>query len=230
MRRINDAGKNTAQIPFRLLQYSVHAKAKFGLPVVSAVFLLHKAPDSPQITGVYEEFGPGGQAYLTFGYRVVRVWTENVETLLTGGLSLLPLAPVANVSPVQLPGIIRQMEARVEAEIPDDTEAAEFWTATYVLLGLRYDKATNARLLQGVRRMKESVTYQAIVEEGVEKGRLTEARRLVFRAATRRLSEPTATGQATLEGIGAVEVLESLLDRVFEVETWDELMGGTARS
>ncbi len=56
-------------------------------------------------------------------------------------------------------------------------------------MGLRYDRALIEQLLQEVRGMKESVTYQAIVEEGVAKGReegvvkgrMEEARRILFR-------------------------------------------------
>lgn len=223
-----ESGKDTASVPFRLLQYSVNTKARFGVPVVSAVFLLHKASDSSQIIGLYEEVGPDGQVYATFRYRVVRVWQENVERLLTGGLSLLPFAPIANVNRAQLPGIIKRMEARVEAEIADDEEAGQFWTATYVLMGLRYNKAFNAQLLQGVRRMKESVTYQAILDEGREEGReegqLEEARRLVLRVATRRLGPSPVGASATLEAVTTLKTLEELVDRVFEVETWDDLL------
>src|SRR5712691_5118076 len=38
-------------------------------------------------------------------------------------------------------------------------------------LGLRYPRDLTAELLRGVRAMKESVTYQAILEEGREEGR-----------------------------------------------------------
>jgi len=41
------------------------------------------------------------------------------------------------------------------------------WTATYVLMGLKYPSAFTEQLLRGVRQMKESVTYQAILAEGV---------------------------------------------------------------
>lgn len=77
----------------------------------------------------------------------MRVWQEDVETFLTSGLALLPLAPIANVTPDQLPGIIDRMVARVDAEIADETAVNEFWTSVYILMGLRYDKAVNALLL-----------------------------------------------------------------------------------
>ena len=227
-----ESGKDTSDVPFRLLQYSVNAKAEFGIAVVSTVFLLHKEADSPQITGDYQEIGPERRAYTTFRYRAVHVWREDAEKLLTGGLSLLPFAPVADVTPAELAQIIRHMEARIDAPLPDDDEAGQFWTAAYVLMRLRYNRAFNAPLLQGVRRMKESVTYQAIVDEGVEqgleRGRLEEAHRLALRAAARRLGPAPTTAQAALEAVTVLETLESLMDRLFEVESWEELLRGIA--
>ena len=44
-------------------------------------------------------------------------------------------------------------------------EAGEIWTATYVLMGLRYTAEETETLLQGVRAMTDSVTFQAILEE-----------------------------------------------------------------
>lgn len=72
--------------------------------------------------------------------------------------------------------------------------------------------------------MKESVTYQAIVEEG----ELREARKMVLRVAARRLGEAPAAAQAALEAICNLATLEGLVDRVFEVETWDELLQSLA--
>src|SRR5437763_2412 len=42
----------------------------------------------------------------------------------------------------------------------------ELWTATGVLMGLRYDEIMIQRVLRGVREMKESTFYQAVVREG----------------------------------------------------------------
>jgi predicted transposase YdaD len=50
-------------------------------------------------------------------------------------------------------------------------------------MGLRYERAVIQKLLQGVLTMKESVTYQAIIEEGEAKGeakgKTEEARKLL---------------------------------------------------
>ena len=57
---------------------------------------------------------------------------------------------------------MRRMAARLEQETPA-RDAGELWVATYTLLGLRYTRDEAAQLLRGVRNMRESVTYQAIL-------------------------------------------------------------------
>lgn len=46
---------------------------------------------------------PGEPAYLHMDFRVIRVWQEPVETFLSSGVGLLPLAPLTNVSREALP-------------------------------------------------------------------------------------------------------------------------------
>jgi hypothetical protein len=73
--------------------------------------------------------------------------------------------------------------------------------------------------------MKESVTYQAIVEEGVQKGRLEEARHILLRMGEQRFGKPaSAKTRARLETVSRLEVLEHLADRVLWVQSWDELL------
>jgi hypothetical protein len=79
-----------------------------------------------------------------------------------------------------LPGLLQRMEARISREASPD-EAGLLWTTTLVLLGLRCPRETVSRLLQGVRGMRESVTYMAIFEEG----RVEEARAIVLRMGTK---------------------------------------------
>jgi len=76
--------------------------------------------------------------------------------------------------------------------------------------------------------MKESATYQSIVEEGEAKGRAEEARKILLRQGGRRFGAPDARTQGAIEAITSVEQLEALLDRVLEVENWTDLLA-TAR-
>ena len=219
-----ESGKNTATIPLRLFHYNAAAYYKVQLPIVSTVFLLHKAANSPQITGQFAVNGPDGVPYFTFSYHVVRVWELDAERLLSGGLSLLPFAPIARVTEAQIPGVIAKMEARIEADATNETEAAELWVATNVLMGLRYNSVFKEQVLRGVRRMRESITYQEILEEGRIEGELQEARRMVLRAGFRRLGMITAINEARIKAITSLTVLEGLLDRIFDVETWEDLL------
>jgi len=139
--------------------------------------------------------------------------------VLAGGLGSLPMAPLANVTLEVLPGVIRRMEERIQREASPG-EAGLLWTATYVLMGLRYSRAVAAVLLPGVRAMKESVTYQAIVEEG----RVAEAQAMLLRIGNQRFGPPSPEARAALEGITSIERLETMADRLLHVETWEELL------
>ena len=76
--------------------------------------------------------------------------------------------------------------------------------------------------------MRESNTYQEILDEGRIEGRtegeLQEARRLVLRAGVRRLGAASPSVAARVEAVVSLEVLETLLIRIFDVETWDDLL------
>ena len=72
--------------------------------------------------------------------------------------------------------------------------------------------------------MKESVTYQAILEEGEEKGALAKARKFVLRLGGSRFGPPEARVTAALEAITDVERLEELGERLLKVATWQELL------
>ena len=145
--------------------------------------------------------------------------------MLAGGLGTLPLAPLADLSPPALPEVIRRMEARISQEV-SPAEAGLLWTATYVLMGLRYSPELATQILQGVRAMKESATYQAIIEEGRVEGRVEEARAILLRQGTKRFGPPTPQTQAALDAITAIDRLELLSERLLDVENWDELLAG----
>jgi hypothetical protein len=58
-------------------------------------------------------------------------------------------------------------------------QAPVVWAAAYILLGLRYSPALAAQLFRGVVSMKESSTYQAILEEGEVRGAVAEAKKVL---------------------------------------------------
>jgi len=115
----------------RFMVYNVLAGRKHGLLVRTVVFLLRTEADGPCMRVPLIRQFPDEPEYLPFKFRVVRVWEQPVEMILQGGVGLLPLAPLCNVSPNALPDVIRQMEQRIDVSAPD--EAATLWTSTYIL-------------------------------------------------------------------------------------------------
>lgn len=220
-----------AGLPDRLLRYNVLLRARHGLSVQSAVILLRPEADHPELSGINRHHHVSGECYLEFRYHVVRVWEMPVEEVLAGPLATLPLAPMARVGMDQLPQVIRRMEERFQAE-SSPSDAAIFWTATYILMGLRFPSEVSQHLLQGVRAMKESATYQAIlqegreagVEEGRQEGRAEEARSLILRLGCKRFGTASPEVEAALGAVTDLERLERMGDRLLEVESWNDLL------
>ena len=219
------AGKD--DIAERTLRYNVLLWYRHKLPVESVVVLLRRAADLGQNAGRLQIAGQNNASVLDFRYTVVRIWEQNAQDFLSGGLGLLPLAPLANVAETDLPDIINQMQARIERETP--VQARLLWTTTYLLLGLNYKPAFINDLLKGVLQLQESSTYRAILEEGERKGRLEGRvegeKQLFMRLAVRRLGTPTPQAQAALDQLTTLAAWENLADRLLSVETWDDLLG-----
>ena len=113
---------------------------------------------------------------------------------MTAGVNLVPLAPLANVAEVELPGLVERMAARINAE--PRPRSVKLWTATYLLMGLCYSEELVSRLLEGVQNMQESTTYQAILREGLKKG-LEEGRE---EGSTRKAVKKAVKGRLAKQG------------------------------
>ncbi len=88
--------------------------------------------------------------------------------------------------------------------------------------------------------MRDSTTYQAILEEGraegltegriegrtegVSLGRMEEARRILLRLGRKRMGEPDATIEAIVRATNDLKRLELLVERIFDVKSWPELL------
>jgi predicted transposase YdaD len=79
--------------------------------------------------------------------------------------------------------------------------------------------------------MKESVTYQEILNEGREEGVSIGARRMLLKAGEKAFNRPaSAATRAALEAIDSVETLEQMLDRLDQAKSWEELVPTETRS
>jgi hypothetical protein len=229
---------SVAKLPDFLL-YNSALFRRHRLLVRSLLVLLRPEADSPRLTGLYER----GFAYEPFDvalrYRILRVWQVPPEQWLSGGLGVVPLAPLGLVREEELPAVVDQVKERLKvAASPRRT--AELWVATYILMGLRYGEEQTNSLLQGVFSMKESVTYQAILREGkaegiVEgeakgeaKGEAREARKMLLLVGRKKFGNPSPEVQASLDALVDVKRLEELTVRVIDAAGWQDLLGLSA--
>lgn len=233
-----ETGHHGAKLPSRLCAYNSQASEQTGLVFLSVLVLLNSGADSPAITGVLERHLPGAnrRRICRFGYEVLRVWQTAPETFLDAGLGLLPFAPTGNVTLAEVPNVVARMTDTVEAAVVDhritDAEANDLWYATYILMGPRYGKELSNQLLGKVKRMRESPTFQAILEEGREEGRRQGIEQGLVRGlrdsllyfGVRRFGQPTPEVVARLELITVLEELKRLQSRTDAVESWKELL------
>ncbi len=226
-------------LPHRVLHSNVLLNYRHKLPVQSVIVALRKFSRQAGLTGQFECRWNSEPPYLQFSYRVVRVWEQSVEQALSGGLSTLPLAPLANVAKADLPDVIRLMDARIRQEATP-LQARELWTSAFVLMGLEYTPALSEQLLKGVLGMEESSTYQYILArgealgiargvvegkaQGVVEGKAQEARAMLVLIGAQRLGTPQPQMQSKIENITSSDRLEQLAGRLLQVETWEELL------
>ncbi len=211
-------------LPRRMLLYNVLLHEQYALPVHSLVVLLRPKANRSDLTGQVTYEGRPGRGRLEFRFEVVRLWEVPVETLLTGGLGTLPLAPLGQLpggtAPEEgLPAVIGRLVERALAELPEP-EAGRLVTGAFVLSGLRIRPEAAVPMFHGVRAMHDSTTYQYIIDEG----RLQEAHKLLLRLGRLRFGAPDAPTEAALQAISDLERLERLGDRLISASGWQELL------
>lgn len=206
---------------------------RHNLPVLTVLILLHKRANSPDLSGSYTRELPDGRLTNRYDYRVVRLWQEDPEPYLNGGLAVVPLA---NVDEADLPALIDRMHERIDPEPRRRME--KLWLATYVLMGFRYNVRVTRRLLREVLPMlAESKTYQKILrdgrnqgrKEGRQEGEILGERRLLIRQGTRKFGEPDAATVAAIDAILDSDRLVELGERIIDanVLTWADLLRGS---
>jgi predicted transposase YdaD len=225
------SGPDTA-LPRRVLLYNVLLFDGYGLPVHSVVVLLRPRADRGDLSDTVSYEARPERGGLHFRFEIIRLWQMPVERLLTSGLGTLPLAvlgqlPEGRPADEALAEVIARLSERIETEASPE-QGPILLTASFVLMGLRLSRDRAIELFQGVRKMRESTTYQAILDEGRAegeiKGRAEEARELLLRLGRKKLGAPNAAEEQTVRALTDVERLEMLVERLLDVNTWTELL------
>lgn len=209
-------------VPRRVCRYGVLIHYDTGLTVNSTVILLHSAADGPGLTGIYKVVSENGDPFLEYRYKVIRLWELAPKVFLDAGIGVLPLAPLGKIEAEELPELLRQMQLRLESEIPR-SGWNEYWTGTRVLMGLKYPDELIEELLKGIFQMfdiRESSTIQRFLNEGREEG----TKQALVRVLTHRFGTVAPKLQEYIEAVSDAEVLQILIDRALDVQHPEELL------
>jgi hypothetical protein len=198
----------------------------YHVPVRSIVLLLREQAVHPNMTGRVQYATRPERGKMDFGFEVIRLWEIPSEELLRSSLATAPLAVLGKLPETlrltdSLAAVVRQLAERLESEATGD-QADRLLVAAYVLTGLRLKAPDEVRqLFQGVSiAMRESVTHQAILEEGHVEG----LHRMILRLGRRRFGEADETVRQQIEAIRDIDRLEGLTERLVIVSSWQELM------
>jgi hypothetical protein len=213
-----------AGVPDRILRYNVIADDRHGPPVFSVLVLLRREANASDITGQLRRVGPDGTAYLEFRYRVIRLWEEPLAPLLAGGHGLLPLAVLTDEAGKDLAGTVRRCEEQLAKTSAQPDEVRELRLASFILLGLRYDKDVIRELYKGVKEMKESSTYQYIFGEGKLEGKIEATHDAILTFGEFRLGQADASVRAALSSVTDLDRLLRMQHRLPQVTDWNELL------
>jgi predicted transposase/invertase (TIGR01784 family) len=202
------------EMGFRMLDYRVRAHRKFPGKQMRqiVIYLTPTTSDLVSLTTFELES-------TRHEFEIIRLW-EQPSSIFLESVGLYPFASLAQTDEPEL--VLREVAARIE-EIPERKLQSDISAMSYILAGLVLDRN---RVGQIIRRdiMRESVTYQEILEEGLERG-LQQERALVVRLLTKKIGNLTPKVQAQVSGlsIDRVESLgEALLDftSMADLEAW----------
>jgi predicted transposase YdaD len=207
-----------------VLVFNALLHRRYRVPVHSIVLLLRPRARHRNVNGNVRYQALPGRGKMEFSYEVIELWLHPADALLAGGLSTVPLAVLGQLPQTLsledgLAGVIQRLVERVGREAPPQ-QAKKLLTAAFLLSGLRVDRALARELFRGVRAMRDSDTYQAILDEGEVKG----LQRAVLRMGRKRLGEPGDEAQAAVRAITDVERLERLIERGLDATSWRELL------
>ena len=155
-------------------------------------------------------------------FEVIRLWEVPVAELqLAPGL--LPLAILSQTTDKSQ--TLQQIADQI-AQLPDQIERNNIAAATFILAGLVLEKA----MIQQIWRediVKESVTYQDILQQGLQQGRQQgrqeESRSLILKLLKRRLGTLPSEITTEVERL-SVEQLEALGEALLDFTQVNELV------
>ena len=155
-----------------------------------------------------------------------RVGGEAMETFLNAGPGLAPLAMVTNEAGTDVMGNFDRVSDLLRGSPLPDNVKGELFNSTLSLCGLRYDAGQIAQMHRrlAMNLEKDSIYYQFVLDRGEARGRLRESRKMLTRQVSKKFEVERETIEAALDAIEDLERLERMGDRIFEAESWEDLL------
>lgn len=211
---------------FRMLDYWVRMRRRFPDRTLPQVVIYLRTSGSPL---VQETVFAQGQT--RHGFQVIRLWEIPSESLLLVP-GLLPLAILGQTGDRE--DLLSQVASQIEA-IPAPRTRNNVAASTAVLAGLVLEKDLIRRVLR-YELMRESVIYQDILAEGLERGRqegrvegrqegrVEGERLLVLRLLNRRLGALSDDVQTQINQLTLLQ-LEALGEALLDFTAPEDLNG-----
>ncbi|MGY6529573.1 MAG: Rpn family recombination-promoting nuclease/putative transposase [Cyanobacterium sp.] len=237
--------KSEPPLPLRMLDYWVRLYRTYKLyqtntKIEQVIIFLQKTKSIQAYQNTFEVDNT------IHRYQVVRIWECDATPLLSQP-ELLPLAVLAKNEQPEI--LLSQVAERI-SRIEDKRKKSNITACVELLAGINYSEELIKMYLQD-DLLKESVTYQRIIREGmaegiqqgiqqgiqegiqqglqqgiqqgVEEGEKEEAIALVFRLTKKRFPESPDTLKNDLKTL-SVEQLETLAETLFDVNSFDEVV------
>jgi hypothetical protein len=204
-----------------VLVYNALLYAEYHGPVHSIVVLLRPQAAHGNLNGTVHYCSRPGRGKMDFGYEVLPLWERPAQDLLAGALGSTPLGalPEGVPEPEALAGVAQRLIERLEREAPRE-QVRKLLTAAFVLTGLHVKRNVAQQIFRGVRAMRDSDTYMAILEEGEE----IRAKKDIVGLGQQRFGPPDESITAKLSGITDLDRLERIHNRLLVAADWQDLL------
>jgi predicted transposase/invertase (TIGR01784 family) len=147
-------------LPMRLADYRLRIHRKSPHKTIHQVVVYLRKTDSDRVYQDYFEI-----AGMYAEYRVIRIWEVPVAELM----QYRGLLPFAALGKTDNPERTLRDAVRAMGRLPDREQRHEILGAAYLLSGLVLNQAMIGKIIRR-DNMRESATYQAVLEEGREEG------------------------------------------------------------
>jgi hypothetical protein len=207
-----------------VLVYNALLYADYHVPVHSIVVLLRPQAAHPNLNGAARYSARPESGSMDFTYQMVPLWEWPAEDLLAGALGTTPLAMLGALPEgVELTDglttVAQRLIERLEREASHE-QKRKLLTSAFVLTGLRVQRDVARQIFRGVRAMRDSDTYLAILDEGRE----DQVKKDILRLGQQRFGPPEEAITARLSGITELDRLDRLVDRLLTAAGWQDLL------